>query len=116
MNEDTEKMIDAILQEVASRLPDFFSRKVAEEAMDTVVGRLLKAETLANMDSKGEGPSGTTVYMMQGKRMYQKQDFLDWLRGYLSKRHNNHVARQTERRRKASIEKAQGATTGGRGV
>ena len=71
-------MFDDFLEMVDSRLPEFCSRRKAEEAMDG----LLKARTLANLDSKGIGPGGILV----GKKiMYKKSDLLNWLKGYLLK-------------------------------
>jgi hypothetical protein len=93
MSENT--FIDAIIQKLETLLPDYFPRRRVEEVMDTVIGGGLKAETLANMDSRGDGPGGVTL---NGKRVYEKQAYLVWFRAYLEKSHNSRVARRTKRR------------------
>lgn len=79
-------MVEEIIQELDTVLPKHFYRKTVEHAMKATMGGLLKARTLANMDCRGEGPGGT---MVNGKRMYEKQTFLAWLRAYLEKSSND---------------------------
>lgn len=66
---------------VESRLPEFCSRRDAEKAMEG----LLKARTLANLDSKGIGPGGK---LLAGKTVYSKMVFLSWLQSYLDSHHS----------------------------
>lgn len=75
-------------------MPGWFHRKTAEQKMGSV-GGLLKARTLANMDSRGVGPGGK---MVNGKRMYEKQHFLLWLRNYLEESESRSVERKKAQR------------------
>ena len=69
-------MEEEIIQEVTAKLPPFFTRRIAEQALNG----LLHRRTMANLDAKQIGPGGS---MVRGKRMYQRQEFLNWLRSYL---------------------------------
>lgn len=87
-------MVESIIQELEVILPNHFHRKTAVQAMDSTTGGLLKARSLANMDSRGDGPGGTLV---KGKRMYEKPVFLAWLRTYLEKSGASVAARKSKK-------------------
>lgn len=76
-------MIEIIITELAARLPGCFPRTKAHDVIESVMGKSpFRPRTLANLDSRKEGPGGTLV---AGRIMYEKQAFLDWLRAYLEK-------------------------------
>ena len=75
------------LETVAERLGPFCTRREAEEAMSG----LLKARTLANLDSKGIGPGGA---LHAKKVLYQKHNFIAWLQGYLQQHSSMRFARK----------------------
>ena len=76
-------MVEIIITELAARLPGCFPRTTACHEMKRVMGEApVTPRTLANMDSRKEGPGGTLV---AGRIMYEKQVFLAWLRAYLEK-------------------------------
>jgi len=63
-----QKMIEGLRKE----LPAMFTRKVASQK----TGGYLAPGTLANMDSRGEGPGG----VLMGKIIcYERESFLAWL-------------------------------------
>ena len=71
-------MYSEFLQMTESRLDKFCSRRDAENATNGV----LKARTLANLDSAGTGPGGVLL----GKKVfYQREVFLKWLDLYLKR-------------------------------
>ena len=61
---------------IRNSLPPVFTRDVAASKL----GGLLGAKTLKNIDHRGEGP-GTKVRM--GKKvLYERDNFIDWLKQY----------------------------------
>ena len=53
-------------------LPPFFPRRVVEE----VLGGCLSVGTLANLDSKGDGPPR---HRMGKKVLYERDSFVQWI-------------------------------------
>lgn len=66
-----------ILEVLHQELPPIFSRKHVEE----MTGKLIRRQTLANLDSKGDGPP----LIRLGKKVgYEKDSFLKWIEKRLS--------------------------------
>ena len=60
-----------------NELPPVFTRKTASQA----IGGLMSPKTMANLDALGQGPA---VRVKLGSRTgYEKEEFLNWLRGRL---------------------------------
>lgn len=82
-------MVEEIIQELDLVFPNRFPRQVAFAKMTMVMGKSpLTARSLANLDAKRVGPGGK---LMSGRIMYEKENFLLWLRAYLEKG-NTHFA------------------------
>ncbi len=62
-----------VLEDLSSSLPPVFSRSKAEE----LLGGMICARTLANLDSAGKGPAN---FRCGSKKVcYRREDFLSWL-------------------------------------
>jgi len=81
----TESYIEGLIQDVAAKLPGYFTRKDAEVALNGMVNR----RTLANLDCLGTGPGGETL---RGRRTYEKEEFLLWLRRYFGENHHTGIS------------------------
>ena len=68
-----------ILDEMAATWP---SPVVARTEVATFSGGLLHPRTMANLDSKGEGPEETVTYGR--KRAYVKRSLVAWMRRRMS--------------------------------
>lgn len=65
--------MDVILNELAHSLPPIITR----QELERLTGGLLKARTLANLDSAGRGPSQKIRY---GRKIaYERKALLAWL-------------------------------------
>jgi len=65
--------------QLKSSLPPVFSREEAAQHL----GGILRANTLRNIDLRGEGPS---IKVRIGKKVaYERDDFVAWLRRYKTK-------------------------------
>jgi hypothetical protein len=58
---------------IKTKWPDIFSRQEAEK----LTGGVVKARTLANLDSLGLGPSGS--FKIGRKKCYDRDKFVEWL-------------------------------------
>ncbi len=58
---------------IEQRLPPVFTRQVASKVM----GGLISAKTLSNLDAKGQGPPKTKLGTKVG---YEREDFMRWLK------------------------------------
>ena len=65
---------DAIISELRQTLPVTFRRK------DTpaLIGGIIKAQTLANLQSQQQGPPSTKC---NGRVIFSRESFCDWLEG-----------------------------------
>lgn len=71
----TDNEAEAFWAALEATLPPVFTRKVAAK----VLGGILSADGMANLDSAGNGP---TVRVTVGKSVgYEKANFIKWLRG-----------------------------------
>ena len=65
-------MKEKLLEYLKVQLPPVFGRTAIEKLMPG----LINARTLANDDYKGQGPIS---YKLGSKRMYKRDDFIEWL-------------------------------------
>ncbi len=64
-------------EQLKTKLPELLSRKIAVAALP-----VFSAGTLANFDSKGEGPERLTI----GKKIFYPRDsFVEWLKSRTKK-------------------------------
>ncbi|TIH12511.1 hypothetical protein D0S45_17725 [Marinifilum sp. JC120] len=63
---------ESILKNVENEFPPVFTRKEAER----LTGGLIKAKTLANLDSRRLGPPGK--FRMGRQVGYSREEFLSW--------------------------------------
>ena len=68
--------IATVIMTIRQSLPLVFTRDVASSKL----GGLLGAKTLANIDNRGEGPD--KKIRMGKKVLYERDDFIDWLKRY----------------------------------
>ncbi|WP_156921781.1 hypothetical protein [Desulfovibrio inopinatus] len=54
-------------------LPPYFGR----QAIETLFPGMISSKTVANLESKGEGPDG--AYRLGGKVVYKRENFVRWL-------------------------------------
>lgn len=81
MDERKPLMAEKDLKEtLLDALPPVFTRRTAAK----LTGGLLAAGTLANLDCRGRGPSGTV--RLGRKIAYRREEFVDWLVGRLDRR------------------------------
>lgn len=66
--------IESILSKLESELPAIISRS----AVPKLTGGLVAAGTLANADSRGDGPAG--MFYMGRRAVYPRAALLSWLR------------------------------------
>ena len=69
--------VNEIIESLRQALPPVFSRKETEKAL----GGILKASTLANLDSQGKGPPRK---YLSNTVVYERGSFLVWLADRLS--------------------------------
>ena len=70
---------DALFQELERTLPPVFSRQVASD----MLGGLISAKTLSNLDALGEGPRGKVKFVQ--KTRYKRDMFISWLKSRMNK-------------------------------
>lgn len=70
---------DALFQELERTLPPVFSRQVASD----MLGGLISAKTLSNLDALGEGPGGKIKFGQ--KTGYRRDLFISWLKSRMNK-------------------------------
>lgn len=73
---DNEKK--ELFKKLENTLPAIFSRQEAAKQL----GYAISAKTLSNLDAKGLGPS--QKLHIGGKVVYEKENFLDWLKDRIS--------------------------------
>ena len=70
---------DALFQELERTLPPVFSHQVASD----MLGGLISAKTLSNLDALGGGPRGKVKFVQ--KTRYKRDMFISWLKSRMNK-------------------------------
>jgi len=78
------------LDSLRQHLPPVFSRRQAA----ALTGGLVAPGTLANADSRGEGPAG--MFYVNRRACYRREPFLDWLAGRMSEKRGRKAPGQSE--------------------
>jgi len=76
MERSMNTAVESIFTKIGQSLPPVFTRDVAVKSL----GGLIQAKTLSNIDNKGEGP--TSKVRIGKKVLYEREDFIDWLKRY----------------------------------
>jgi hypothetical protein len=90
------KINSEVFHKLELSMPEIFTREEASR----LTGRLVTPNTLRNLDSTKKGPSGS--FKAGKKVMYEKTQFLNWLRTYCSRQSvkypsfNKHTYTQTK--------------------
>ena len=71
-----ETAVESIFTKIGQSLPPVFTRDVAVKSL----GGLIQAKTLSNIDNRGEGPMSKV--RIGKKVLYEREDFIDWLKKY----------------------------------
>ncbi len=71
---DEMEGLESLRAELENKLPAVFGRSVITDLLPGIIS----GKTLANLESKGEGPVG---YWCGNRRFYERKTFVPWLLG-----------------------------------
>lgn len=72
--------IDIPIATLRKEMPPMFTRKVASQ----LLGGIISAKTLSNLDYNGVGPGKTAkINLFVGHTVYEREKFCNWLADYL---------------------------------